>query len=57
MYLSHDPKFKEVNSFLKMLLNKNNKERVCKFKKLQKTPFYSGFNFVSIKMLLIIRTN
>ena len=45
LILPYDPKFNQLNSFLKIILSKNIMHRVCNYKLLKCHPFFQDFQF------------
>ena len=45
LILPYDPKFNNINSFLKIILAKNILHRVCNYKLLKSHPFFQNFQF------------
>ena len=45
LILPYDPKFNQLNSFLKIILAKNIMHRVCNYKLLKCHPFFQDFQF------------
>lgn len=41
-----DPKYKDINSLLRILLHKHPEKRICRYRKIIAHPFFQYFNFV-----------